>query len=124
MPKNSKKQSKQSRSSKHRVQKGAGYNLPLEYFGTQSDKYYESGHDFTKPPSHLRAVSFGTHDSSSNHTGPKLDLFHHKQEPVSLHKQAGGASPYDKIVNPFTNRKVGVHTPLGRKILKGYLSNN
>ena len=118
MPKN-----KRTKQTKHRVQKGAGYNLPLEYFGKHSDKYYEATHDFVKPPSNLKAVSFGSSDASSNSTGPTLNQFHHKISTTQLHKQNGGASPYDKIVNPQTNRKVGIHTTLGRKILKQYLSN-
>lgn len=118
MPKN-----KRTKQSKHRVQKGSGYNLPLEYFGTQSDKYYEPTHDLVKPPHNLKAVSFGSSDAGTNSTGPTLHQFNHKSVPVPLHKQTGGASPYDKIVNPQTNRKVGIHTALGRKILKQYLSN-
>ena len=105
-----------------RKQKAGGYNLPLEYFGQDSNKYYETGHPSNSPPSHLKAVSFGISDSVKNHTGPNLDAYHHKLNDTFVAKQKGGFSPYEKIVNPATNRKVGIHTTLGRKILKNYLS--
>lgn len=104
-----------------KTQSAGGYGLPLEYFGQYSDKYYDSGHTSISPPKHLKAVSYGIHDQSTKTTGPNLEAYHHKLNDNFV-KQKGGSLAYDKIVNPATNRKVGIHTKLGRKILKNYLS--
>merc|ERR1711990_390836 len=96
-----------------KVKRGGGLNFPAQYFNpdAQIPKYYPDGNPNLKlPPSSYgpsSAVSYGmlTGPSYPNMTGPNYGPVSHAHKPTSI--QTGG-SPYDFIINPFTNRKVSL----------------
>ncbi len=105
-------------------QRAGGTQLPSEYFGKSSGRYFPTGDVALKPGNTAYGEyvpkSYGVirHTSQGMETGPNLATY-----PYSSNTQTGGfSSPYDTIVNPETNRKVSLSTRKGKRVLKNYLN--
>lgn len=105
-------------------QTGGRVGMPIQYFDPKASvpAYYHAGHHLLKPgntaygPS--SAVSYGEPTGfGKGLTGPNLAPY-----PNSTKTQTGGSSPYDKIVNPATGRKVSLFSKKGREVLGNYLN--
>jgi hypothetical protein len=109
-----------------RKQKGGAVLMPSEFYGKDSGRYFAEGsselnisnsaYGNNLPTSRgilidkdLMGPSLGPTSHSGMQTGGKRKV-----------QQHGGA--FNFIVNPETNRKVSVHTTLGRKIIKNYIA--
>ena len=107
-------------------QHGAGTRtlLPPQYFDPNAPSHhYKCGSPELVPSNNAygptSAVSHGipTGKSFPGMYGPNLAPY-----PNSSGVQTGGSSPYDYIVNPFTNRKVNLFSKKGKAILKMYIN--
>lgn len=90
---------------------GARTVLPIQYFDPTIEypTNVTSGNSFTNSNMVL--------DSQATHQQVEV-LNSCGIQPYNLH--VGGS--YQTITNPTTNRKVSIHSKLGRKIIKHYLS--
>jgi hypothetical protein len=102
----------------NKKQKAGAIILPSEYFGNTSGRYFEPG----SSQLNISDSAYGPNIATSRgipinplSMGPNLGPTNH----TSL--QTGGKHVYDYIVNPETNRKVSIHTRLGKNILLNYL---
>ena len=118
----------------NKEQRGGRVTMPSEYYGTNSGRYFEAG----SPQLNIGSSAYGTNQPTSrgvligqNLTGPDLGATRHSGVQTggyprggtdfnSVRNQTGGAFQY--ITNPETNRKVSVHSTLGKRILKNYLN--
>jgi hypothetical protein len=115
--------SKNLRKSKQRTvkkQRGGRVTFPSEYFGTESGRYFPEG----SPELQLGPSAYGVNVPTSRGvlispelSGPDLAAANH------IGIQTGGkkTNPFEFIVNPETNRKVSIHSRVGKQILSNYL---
>ena len=101
----------------NKKQKAGAIVLPSEYFGNTSGRYFETG----SSQLNIGDSAYGPNIATSRGVvinplsmGPDLGPTNHN----SL--QTGGKRVFDYIVNPETNRKVSIHTRLGKNILLNY----
>ena len=115
----SKKTSKSKKQTTHK-QRGGRVTFPSEYFGTDSGRYFPEG----SPELQLGPSAYGVNVPTSRGilmtpelSGPDLAAANHSGI------QTGGkkTNPFEFIVNPETNRKVSIHSRVGKKILSNYL---
>ena len=102
---------------------GARTVLPIQYFDPTIEypPNVTSGNSYTSSNSYTSGNSYTSSNMvlDSQATHQQIEVLNSCGiQPYNLH--VGGS--YQTITNPTTNRKVSIHSKLGRKIIKHYLS--
>lgn len=108
-------------------QRGGRVSMPLRYFDPDANvpAYYATGSpQLTCAPTAYgpyKAVSHGVASGPGfpRSVGPNL-----APAPDASNLQTGGGytSPYDKITNPATGRRVSIYTKKGKEVLSQYVN--
>lgn len=130
MPQNNRRQ--RSRRQRNR-QSGGRVTLPSEYFGQNSGRYFASGSSELKIGNSAYGVNHPTSRGTcigQNLNGPDLGPTSHSgvqtggfiRAGVRVTPQTGCGKPFEFITNPDSNRKVSIHSRIGKRVLRNYLN--
>lgn len=131
MPQNNNRRQR-SRTGRNR-QTGGRVTLPSEYFGQNSGRYFATGSSELNIGNSAYGVNHPTSRGTcigNNVAGPELGATSHSgvqtggaiRSDVRVTHQTGCGKEFEYITNPDTNRKVSVHSRVGKRVLKNYLS--
>ena len=117
-------------SRKRRNQRGGSDNVqsvgyPIQWFNPDAKvpAYYKPGDEvltrqYQSAYGPISAVSTTQPNSCMTEMGPNLAPFSPYEDVSAM---TGGGQSFETIVNPLTNRKVSIHSRLGKQILKEYI---
>ena len=119
-------QKNRQRRQQQKQQRGGNVDYPIQWFNPDAKvpAYYKPGSEaltkeYASAYGPINAVNTTSPNSCMTEMGPNLAPFS-PYENVS--NMTGGAQvAFQQIVNPLTNRKVNIHSRLGKQILQQYL---
>ena len=115
------------KNNRQRKQRGGGeVAYPIQWFNPDAKvpAYYPPGSEaltkqYESAYGPINAVDTTQPNSCHTQMGPNLAPFSPYEDVSNM--TGGAQQAFQQIVNPFTNRKVNIHSRLGKQILQQYI---